>query len=214
MIRAALVDFDGTLTSPDVLAEIARLVGKKHESQKLDEDFHKGLFEGLDGIVSRVNLLKGLSLTSVKAILAEDPALMPGARELTEFLRARGIVTILASGNIVPVLEFYVSEIGLPADYIVASPVRIKDDVIEGIEASDYTSMDFKLAGVKKILSGLGIGRPEALAIGDSPADRSLFDFASYAIAINPKEGVGELADVIINDDLSRAIQIVEDLNH
>jgi phosphoserine phosphatase len=138
---------------------------------------------------------------------------MPGARRLIDYLHNNGIVTILASGNILPVLEYYQREVGLRLDYIVGSRPRIQDGVLEGISAEDYSDPDFKLFESRKILEALDISAAQTLAIGDSPGDQSRFEFAARSIAINPKQGIERYADYVIKNDLIQAIPIIEQLN-
>ena len=77
----------------------------------------------------------------------------------------------------------------------------------------DYPDADFKLFETKKILEALNIEPSETLAIGDSPGDKSRFEFAGVSIAINPKGGVEEFAGHVIHDDLAQAIPIIKSLN-
>ena len=50
------------------------------------------------------------------------------------------------------------------------------------------------------------------MAIGDSPADKGMFELCAKSIAINPKEDIGEFADYVIKNDLPKAIPILEEL--
>lgn len=53
---------------------------------------------------------------------------------------------------------------------------------------------------------------PRIIAIGDSPADAAMFELSDYSIAINPKGDIAEKADVIIEDDLAKAIPLIENM--
>jgi len=80
-------------------------------------------------------------------------------------------------------------------------------------EVSSVTSLaDSILEGVKKILSDINVLPSETLAIGDSPADRQVFEFAGTSIAINPKGGVEEFANYAIDGDLRKAIKFIDRL--
>jgi phosphoserine phosphatase len=50
------------------------------------------------------------------------------------------------------------------------------------------------------------------VAIGDSPTDKGMFEISSKSIAINPKGNIEQYADYVIEDNLSKAIQILKDL--
>lgn len=51
---------------------------------------------------------------------------------------------------------------------------------------------------------------PQIVAIGDSPADAAMFELSDYAIAINPKGDIAEKADAVVEDDLAKAIPLLE----
>lgn len=208
MIKAAILDFDGTLVTKDILDVVCGIAGKEEESRKINEEFHQGKRAGLDSLIERINFLQGVSLSQIEQKLNEDAYLMKGAKELLEYFRSHRILTILSSGNILPVLQYYQKILGFT--HIIGSAPKVEADVITGISQQDFRDRNFKIEGVKKILEEHAIPPEMTLAVGDSPADRKLFDFAHVSIAINPKEGVGEYANYVIWDDLSLAIPIIE----
>jgi phosphoserine phosphatase len=132
---------------------------------------------------------------------------MLGAKELIGSFKEKGIVTILASGSIEPVLEHYKRLLNI--DYIIGSRPQIEDGIIQGISENDYSHSDFKLFETKKILKRLSIKACETLAIGDSPGDKSRFMFAGRSIAINPKGDISKFSDHVIFGDLRHAIPII-----
>lgn len=210
MIKAALLDLDGTLVDADMSVVIAGIANKQDDVHQNNLNFHNGVTKGLTGLVASINLFKGITLEQIDEKLSKQDYLMSGAHELLEFFRDNGIISILASGSILPVVEHYQKVLDL--DYVIGSRPRIRDGVIQGISEEDYPDPDFKLFETKKILEALKIDPSETVAIGDSPGDRSRFEFAATSIAINPKGGIEALADHVITDDLSKAIPIVKGL--
>ena len=61
MIKAVLLDFDGTLVTKDILDVACKIVGKDTESKKLNEEFNSGKTSGLDALIKRINLLRRYS---------------------------------------------------------------------------------------------------------------------------------------------------------
>lgn len=210
MIKAVLLDFDGTLVRRDILDVVCGIVGKESESERINREFHAGARQGLDALVERINFLKGVSQDQIDATLRDEAYLMPGAQELMDYLNSRGIVTILNSGNIMPVLSTYQRMLGIT--YIVGSEPIMSGGVIQGISESQFSGHNFKLVGTERILSDIGILSSETVAIGDSPADLPVFEFSGTSIAINPKGAIEEYADYVINGDLRDAIEIIERL--
>jgi HAD superfamily phosphoserine phosphatase-like hydrolase len=210
IIKAIIIDFDGTIVRADTSDVLAGLVGKQAESEALNQRFHEGKMTGVEGLVQRINFLKGLSIGQMREVVAGQDYLRPGARELFDFLRANHIVSIIASGSTLPFLRIYQEKLG--ADYVVGSNPKIEDGRIVAISESDYSGLDFKIRDSKAILDHLGIPGSQVAAIGDSPADRAIFEFAAKSIAINPKAGIEQHADYVIHDDLAQAIPILREL--
>ena len=202
-----MLDFDGTLVSRDILDVVCGIVGKEAESDQLNREFHAGQRSGVQVLVDRINFLKGVTQAQIDAKLQEEPYLMPHARELMAYLNEQGIVSILNSGNIVPVLRSYQKILGIT--HIVGSEPIIEGSAIQGITEDRCAGSIAKFEGAKRILDSLGIAASETAAIGDSPADRPALEFAGLSIAINPKGGVESAADYVISD-LAEAVGILQ----
>ena len=184
-IKALLTDFDGTLVNKDILDVVCGIVGKEELSLQLNEEFVSGKREGLPTLITRINFLHNVSLLDIKERLAINNYLIPGAIELFNYLKAKDIVTILHSGNILPVLEYYKNL--LKISYVVGTNPKMSGDIIDSISIEDFPGKDFKLVGCRNILSQLAISPEFVLAMGDSPADEQIFSFAAKSIAVNPK---------------------------
>ncbi len=211
MIKAILLDFDGTVVNRDILGVVSGLVGKQKDSEAIDKAFHQGKRPGLSGLIERVNLLKGVTIEQIEKTLNKEHYLMPGIDTLLDFASENNITIILSSGNITPILNYYKQLLGI--SYVIGSRPVIEDGIIHGISEDNFPDYDYKLSESKKILSELNIMPDETVAIGDSPGDTSKFLFAGRSIAINPKGGIEQYADYIIYDDLSRAIPLLRELN-
>jgi phosphoserine phosphatase len=210
MIRVAILDFDGTLVSEDMLDILCGIVGKQEASKRLNHEFVTGQRAGLSALIKRINLLRGVSLAQINQKISEAIYLMPGAIELCNFLRDHQVKTILVSGNIIPILKYYQGILSI--DHIIGSQPRMNGECIEGMSEDDYLGPNFKLRSVQQILGAEGIKAEECVAIGDSSADAELFELAGFAIAIHPKGGIEKLADIVIGDDLRQAIPVLEPL--
>ena len=206
-VKAILIDFDGTIVNKDILDVVCGIVGKEKESKKINEEFHAGKRKGLSPLIERINFLKGVSTEQINRKLSENDYLMKGVKEFFNFLNSNGIISILNSGNLVPILEYYQKKLGI--SYVVGTKPKMNRNKIVSISEDDFSGNNFKLIDSKTILENLGIEAKNIISIGDSPADKPLFEFAEKAIAINPKNGVEEFADFEIEEDLSKAIEII-----
>ncbi len=208
MLKVVLHDFDGTLVTKDILDVACGIMGKEAESRKINEEFHLGLRPGIETLVERINFLKGITLDQVSDELDKNSYLMPGAQEWIKFLKENNIVVILHSGNIEPILKYYQDL--LKIDYIIGTKPKIEDETIQGIEETNVPKPNFKVERIDLILKKLGISPEDTLAIGDSIADKKVFEYAGSSIAINPKGGVEKYATYTIEDDLSLAIALTK----
>ena len=193
-----MTDFDGTLVTKDVLDVVCGIVDKEKESRNLNEAFQKGKMPGKETLIKRINFLKGVSVGQIKSKLDENNYYMPGLVELMDFLKKNKIVVILYSGNIIPILLYYKDKLHI--DYVVGTTPKMNGDTILGISEDDFPARSWKIAGIEKALDSHKLDFSDCLAIGDSAADKVVFDKASLCIAINPKGGIEETADYVVND--------------
>lgn len=210
-IKALLLDFDGTLVTKDMLSEVIDLVGKKQESEQINADFHAGKLTGIQPLISRINLLVGVTTEQITDKVREDLSLLPGARELIAYCKSNEISIILASGSIETILEVYKEELGI--EYLVGSKPKIAEGRIQGITRAEYPENGhFKVVGISKILTKLGIVPTECMAVGDSRGDIPMFELAGVSIAINPKGGIEQHAEYVV-DDLNQVLEILREKN-
>lgn len=207
-IRAVIIDFDNTIVSVDLSDVLCAMAGKEKESEQLKNDFFEGRSKGLEGLIQRVNFLEGLSMHDIQRDLAGGKYLRPGARELFNYFRTQNIISIISSGSIEPVLALYQNELG--ADYIVGSRPHMEGEYIGKISLADYSSEQFKIDEPRSILEKLDIPASATIGIGDSPADKGIFDYCAYTIGVNPHPTVADIPDVIVEDDLSLIIPLLE----
>jgi len=211
MIKAFLSDFDGTLVTKDILDVVCGIAGKEEESQKISEEFHAGIRKGIsESIIPRINFLCGVTLEQIQTKLNENNYLLDGAQDLFSNLRKNDITTILHSGNILPVLEYYKNILGI--DIVVGTKPKVENGVIKGITEADFpTSKEFKIIWIKKLLEKLKIRPEETVALGDAPSDRQIFEYTGTSIAINPKHGIEKYADYTVQN-LREVFPIIEKL--
>lgn len=211
-LKLALLDFDGTIVNQDIIDLLCDINGKKAESEQLNEAFHQGKLPGIQGLVARINLLQGITKQQIVEILNQDNFLLPGATELFEYFKKHQITTVLASGNILPVLEYYQEKLGI--DYIVGSRPHVENDTIMGISESNYPAdKPFKIAGIEAVLEKHHTNQTSIMAMGDSPSDKGMFSMAGLKIAINPKGDLAEFADYVVEGDLHEVVEILGSKN-
>ncbi len=209
--KAFLSDFDGTIVTEDLLDVACEIVGKRHESEQLNADFRSGKIKGLAGLIRRINLLSGLSQQDIYTKLQTKNYLRKGTEKLFAYLKQQRFLTILYSGNIIPILEYYQKL--LQIDYIVGSQLQMNGDIITGISESDFKSKTYKLDRTKEILQQHNISPSEVIVMGDSVADIPMFDYYDYAIAIGNNSEIVDHANTQIENDLELVTSQINLLN-
>ncbi|MDR0221882.1 MAG: HAD family phosphatase [Lachnospiraceae bacterium] len=209
-MKIFLSDFDGTLVNKDILDVLCGINGKEEESKRLNEEFVAGKRDGLPTLKQRIDFLAGVTYQQLVKKLDENNYLVEGAEELFKKLKARGVITVLHSGNLVPVLKYYQSK--LEIDYIVGNMPRMEGDVITGIELADFAGRDFKVMGCREIINKYAVDKANIIAIGDSPADLPVFAIAGLKIVINAKNGIDKEADIVLESSLAELIPMLDSI--
>ena len=207
-MKIFLSDFDGTIVSEDILDVVCEITGNREDSEKLNEEIISGKKTGLGNLIQRINFLKGVSKEDIFKKLNENNYLINGAVELFKFLKENGFITVLHTGNIEYVAEYYKQLLNI--DYIICTKPNTKDNLIIGIDETNFNDPDFKRNGCLEIINKLNVPKENVFAIGDSAVDKKVFDLSAHPIAINPKGGIENYAEYVIeNNNLHRAIEFI-----
>jgi HAD superfamily phosphoserine phosphatase-like hydrolase len=206
MLKALLLDLDGTLTTKDMLDVACDLLGQTEENERIKNQPSSGL----DSLIERINLIQGQEVGWLQSVLFKDDALRSGAIELIQFAQEKGLRTIVCSGNILPILQYYQQKLEL--DFVLGSPVRLNDGKIEGISLEDYAFPEgYKLNSVEYLLSQIGLDWSEVAAVGDSLYDTCWFEKTKLSIAVGDNSEVRRASDFQVDNNLQEIIPILQE---
>ena len=203
-----IFDFDGTLVTEDILDVICEIVGKKEESQDINNRFINGKLKGLKPLVDRINFLKNVSSIEIKEKLDKENYLRKGTKELFEYLKNNNFITVLCSGNIMPVLEYYKDILGI--DYVFGTSPIMNGNKIDYIDETCFKNKEFKYESCKEIIKKLNIDKENIYAIGDSISDIKILSLAKHTFAVDPKSGIENYANVIIKENMNEIINYLK----
>ena len=203
-----IFDFDGTLVKEDILDIICEIVGKKEESQDINNKFINGELKGLKPLCDRINFLKNVSSIEIEEKLNKNNYLRPGTIELFKYLKENNFITILCSGNIMPVLEYYKKILGI--DYIFGTNPIMNGNKIDYINETCFNNKEFKYESCKEIIKKLNVDKENIYAIGDSISDIKILSLAKHTFAIDPKSDIEKYANVIIKDNMKEIINYLK----
>ena len=203
-----IFDFDGTLVTEDILDVICEIVGKKEESQDINNRFINGKLKGLKPLVDRINFLKNVSSIEIKEKLDKENYLRKGTKDLFEYLKNNNFITVLCSGNIMPVLEYYKDILGI--DYVFGTSPIMNGNKIDYIDETCFKNKEFKYESCKEIIKKLNIDKENIYAIGDSISDIKILSLAKHTFAVDPKSGIENYANVIIKENMNEIINYLK----
>jgi len=199
---------DSTLIDAETIDELAKAAGVGREVSAITERAMKGEIDFSQALTERVKLLKGLTLEDAIAALDKMP-LMPGAKELINFVKSAGYTTAMVSGGFTLSSERVGKLLGI--DHVVSNELIVKDGIITGEVVGSLTAQNSKELVLEEIAAQHGIAPEDCIVVGDGANDICIFKRARYAIAFNSKPVLRQHADiVIIEKNLKAVIPVIE----
>lgn len=198
--KLIFIDVDGTLTNGKSSWETVHhhfesnfpgMVDQMNHNTKLWED---GEIDYNTWATMDVALWKGQPYSELsKALLPPD--LVSGAREGITMLKENGFITVLVSGGINVLVDVVKEMVG--ADEAYSNIILEKDGIISG--EVEVPVGNTKVEVVEEVMKLHNIDVSNTYAIGDHVNDIEMFEFVSYALAVNiKKEVVRDYADQVI----------------
>lgn len=196
-----LVVFDGdeTLVDGDVLVALGERAGVVEELATYHERTWRGEMDPIEALRQLVTLLEGLPVEAVEDVV-HSRALAPGAREVGQAVACETAVftSIERQG------QRLAAEID--ADYVCANRLLAEDGVLTGEIRGDIVDGD-KGTALRRLASEVGVAPEDVVVGGDGPQDVPMFEFAGFAVAVDPKPEVRAAADVTVDE---RDFRLVE----
>ena len=206
--KLIVFDMDSTLIDAETIDELAKAAGVGREVSAITERAMKGEIDFSQALKERVKLLKGLTLEDAIAALDKMP-LMPGAKELINFVKSAGYTTAMVSGGFTLSSERVGKLLGI--DHVVSNELIVKEGIITGEVVGSLTAQNSKELVLEEIAAQHGIAPEDCIVVGDGANDICIFKRARYAIAFNSKPVLRQHADiVIIEKNLKAVIPVIE----
>lgn len=191
-----LIDFDGTLTSFDVLDYLAECNGTGNESARLKVLSQSGKIKGLRALENRIDLLRGMSSESILAFLSKKEVLRPGYGHLTELVKKYNLNLIIISGNIEPVIKYYAEVLGANEIFCTEVGVDHKGSIL------GMKHFNKSIENVSNFFLKNNLEPSETIAVGDDIFDIPFFEFSNLSVAFNAKRNVKNVANFDVEGDL------------
>lgn len=202
MLKLAVFDLDGTLKAErDPYVYLHRKLGTLEAAEAFTAKGISGEITYEEWLRLDTGLWTGQPRSLLVHYLRENPYL-PGVRETTAALRARGVTVAIISSGLLLHAELVAEELGI-------GPVLGNEISFDGIgnearvngHVTSHVPYGGKRAVLARLQSELGVTPAETLAAGDTRSDLGLFSLAAVAVAVQPDHpDVAAAAHIILPD--------------
>lgn len=120
-----LFDMDSTITKKEVLPEIAKRIGKEKEMRAITEQTMQGVIPFKQSFLSRVDILRDVSVTDVNRFVSEIPL----NEHIVEFVQENKDRCYIVTGNLDIWISGLMKKLGLKGHYYCSRALNINDRV-------------------------------------------------------------------------------------
>ena len=203
--RLLISDMDSTIIGQECLDELADFAGLKAEVSAITERAMRGELDFEGALTTRVAMLKGLDLKALQDAYDARITLNTGAKTLVETMKANGAVTVLVSGG----FTFFTGRVAEEAGFVAHRGNTLIDDgaALTGEVGLPILGREAKLSALDEVSADNGLGRADAIALGDGANDLAMIKAAGLGIAYKAKPIVAaEAHAAITHTDLHTAL--------
>jgi phosphoserine phosphatase len=205
--RLLVADMDSTLIGQECIDELAVHAGVADRVAAITERAMRGEIAFEPALRERVGLLAGLPERVIAEVLETRIALNPGARILTQTMRARGAYVAIVSGGFRQFTSAIARRIG--ADEERANILVTEAGALTGEVAEPILGHKAKLTALLEIAAAHGLSLHETMAVGDGANDLAMLGAAGLGVAYRAKPKVAAAAQARIDHgDLTALLYI------
>ena len=189
--RLLIADMDSTIIIGESLDELADHAGIRDQIAAITARAMRGELDFEGALRERVGMLKGLPAATIDTVI-EGLQLTPGAPELVATMKAAGAYCALVSGGFKPMTGAIRQQVGFDEDR--SNILHVANGALAGTVGEPILGRDAKLATLKELCTGHGLGLEAALAVGDGANDLAMLEAAGMGVAFRAKPAVRDAA--------------------
>ena len=200
----AIFDVEGVLLDAEYLPILAEKINKQDEIWEITRKGIEGVINWEEGLKTRINTLKGISLDTCKEI-ADSLPIMTGAKEACRALKAAGWKLLAVSGGFSIMTDRLKKELDL--DYVFSNELVFKDGKLDGVVI--HVDSDKAKSAIIKV-NEWKEKKENIVVVVDGANDIKLFNICGLGVAFRAQDVVKDLATVTLEEkDLSLLIDII-----
>ncbi|KAL8699588.1 MAG: hypothetical protein Q9224_001348 [Gallowayella concinna] len=204
-VKLAVFDMDSTLINEEVIDELARSIGITSAVSAITARAMNGEIEFEQSLRERLALLKGVK-ADVWEDLKKTVTIAAGAKELIDYLRERGVITVVVSGGFIPMADWLKEQLRLDhayANHLVVSPSTDAYPYphLSGELSPEHPIVvpEYKQRVLESLAQEHSIPISETFVVGDGSNDLLMLGAAGLGVAWRAKERVQREAPQRLN---------------
>jgi phosphoserine phosphatase len=202
--KLLISDMDGTIIENETLNDIANFLGKGDQVKKITDLGLKGRLDFSTSLENRVNILKGLRLSSLEEA-KRIVTFKKGAKKLFQVLKDNNFTTVLVSGGFKPITTYVQKYLAM--DYEYSNTFGVIGDLFDGTTNGPIINANYKEKIVNKLLKKLNLKQNQIVGIGDAANDMNMLLSVGLPIAFKAQEIVkANFENQINNTDLTSVL--------
>ena len=202
--KLLISDMDGTIIDNETLNDIANFLGKGDQVKKITDLGLKGRLDFSTSLENRVNLLKGLRLSSLEEA-KRIVTFKKGAKKLFQVLKDNNFTTVLVSGGFKPITTYVQKYLAI--DYEYSNTFGVIGDLFDGTTNGPIINANYKEKIVNKLLKKLNLKQNQIVGIGDAANDMNMLLSVGLPLAFKAQEIVkANFENQINNTDLTSVL--------
>lgn len=202
--KLLISDMDGTIIENETLNDIANFLGKGDQVRKITDLGLKGRLDFSTSLENRVQLLKGLRLSSLEEA-KRIVTFKKGAKKLFKVLKDNNFTTVLVSGGFKPITTYVQKYLAM--DYEYSNTFGVIGDLFDGTTNGPIINANYKEKIVNKLLNKLNLKQNQIVGIGDAANDMNMLLSVGLPIAFEAQAIVkANFENQINNTDLTSVL--------
>ena len=194
--KLLVADMDSTILISETLDDLANLVGKKYEIEKITNDAMQGKINFVNSLLKRVKALEKID-TSYLNIVNRSLEYNDGAKELVSTMKSNGSICALSTGGFYYIADTVKKKLNF--DHVQANTLEIKKGFITGRLLEPIFDEKSKLLFLEKLIKKYELNLESTCAIGDGANDIEMIKKASLGVSFKGKKALKKETEFILD---------------